>query len=121
MSEKGEKHWHYGKKWNRDVIKKLHKPHPSMQGTNNPSKRQDVKEKLSEKKKQWWKDHPDFAPTVGRKLSKESKLKISRSHIGENNANYGKRWYNNGIQSVMAFECPEGYVLGRLMKGSRNG
>ena len=26
----------------------------------------------------------------------------------------GKHWYNNGIKNVQAFECPEGFVPGRL-------
>lgn len=26
----------------------------------------------------------------------------------------GRKWYNNGIKNVMAYECPEGYVHGRL-------
>ena len=26
----------------------------------------------------------------------------------------GKHWYNNGVTQVQAFECPEGFVLGRL-------
>ena len=29
-------------------------------------------------------------------------------------SNRGKRWYNNGTDSVMAFECPDGYVKGRI-------
>lgn len=24
-------------------------------------------------------------------------------------------WYNNGIKNTRAYECPEGYVLGRLI------
>jgi hypothetical protein len=27
----------------------------------------------------------------------------------------GQHWYNNGITSTLAFECPEGFVKGRLM------
>ena len=30
-------------------------------------------------------------------------------------SNNGQHWYNNGEVSVMAFECPEGFKLGRLM------
>lgn len=53
---------------------------------------------------------------------------------GEKNPNYGKRhpglnkgdprlgaqtigkhWYNNGTDNILAYECPEGYVKGRLV------
>lgn len=56
---------------------------------------------------------------------------------GKNNPNYGNNWtdemkqqmsekkkglkaYNNGVICVMARECPEGFVLGRLKKGGIN-
>lgn len=25
-----------------------------------------------------------------------------------------RKWFNNGIKSIMSFECPEGYVAGRI-------
>ena len=45
----------------------------------------------------------------GKKMSEEAKLKI-----GE----YGKmsHWFNNGIITVRAKSCPEGFVRGRLKK-----
>ena len=121
MSESGEKHWHYGKHWSKEVRKKFHKPHPSVSGENSPSKRPEVRKKLSEKHKEWWKEHPDFHTTKGQPCKQETKLKISRANYGSNNANYGKRWYNDGVKSVMAYECPDGFTLGRLMKGKING
>ena len=24
------------------------------------------------------------------------------------------KWYNDGVNNIMAFECPEGYVIGRI-------
>lgn len=29
-------------------------------------------------------------------------------------AHKGRKWFNNGIRSVLSFECPEGYVAGRI-------
>jgi len=117
LSERGKKHWHYGKKWSDEVIAKLHKPHPSICGENNPSKRSDVKKKLSERKKEWHKLHPDFKPTLGKVCSDDTKQKISKANSGVNNGNYGKHWYNNGVNMVIAVDCPEGYVKGRLKHG----
>ena len=75
----------------------------------------------------------------GRKLSDEHKQKLSEAWLGENNPNYGKHlseetkmklsistsaqmkkqnlnrhWYNNGMKNVFRYECPEGFVEGRL-------
>ena len=32
--------------------------------------------------------------------------------IGKNN---GKHWYNNGVESILVYECPEGFQPGRLI------
>lgn len=64
-------------------------------------------------------------------FSEEWKAKLSAANKGEKNPMYGKHhsdetkarmsasgkgrhWYNNGNVSTMAFECPEGFVPGRL-------
>lgn len=46
---------------------------------------------------------------LGYKHTKESKLKISEGQIG-------KHWYNNGTVNKFAYECPEGFVPGKLSK-----
>ena len=43
----------------------------------------------------------------GKQNSKETRKKISE-------ANRGRRWFNNGEISIMRFECPDGFVPGRL-------
>lgn len=43
----------------------------------------------------------------GLKMDDDFRRKNSESHKG-------KRWYNNGITSVLTRECPEGFKLGRL-------
>ena len=47
----------------------------------------------------------------GKHLSDETKKKISASKKGRH---LGKYWYNNGVISVLARECPNGFVKGRI-------
>jgi len=35
---------------------------------------------------------------------------------GEKNHNSGKHWYNDGVKNVYDFECPDGFVSGRLKR-----
>lgn len=52
------------------------------------------------------------AAQKGRKLSEETKAKMSAAKKGCK----GRRWYNNGIRSVLTYKCPAGYVPGRIYK-----
>lgn len=55
----------------------------------------------------------------GKTLSEEHKAKISASRKGKLTGNTnvrGKHWFNNGVTSTMAFECPEGYKPGRIYR-----
>lgn len=45
----------------------------------------------------------------GRNLSEETRKKMSKTHRG-------KHWFNNGEKELYAFECPEGFVPGRMKK-----
>jgi hypothetical protein len=49
-------------------------------------------------------------------LSVETRKKTSKKLKGENNPNYGKRWWNDGKgKCKMSVECPgEGWVLGNI-------
>jgi hypothetical protein len=54
--------------------------------------------------------------------SSESKKKISKATIGENNHCYGKKCYNNGIKNRFFYpdeEIPKGYILGVDMETSQ--
>ena len=56
----------------------------------------ETKRKMSEAKK-------------GKHLSEEHKRKMGEAHKG-------KHWYNNGVKSILAKTCPEGFVKGRIKK-----
>ena len=49
----------------------------------------------------------------GKHLSKETKKKLSLN-------SKGRKWFNNGVISIMRFECPEGFVEGRLPRTKEN-
>ena len=60
----------------------------------------------------------------GKHHSAETRQKLSESHKGKylsvetrkkmSEAHKGKHWYNNGVKSILAKTCPEGFVPGRL-------
>ena len=49
-----------------------------------------------------------------KKLSDETRLKISKGNTGLNNWTKGCFWFNNGIRNVRAKECPDGFVKGKI-------
>ena len=47
--------------------------------------------------------------------SEETLIKMSKIHKGRRTKGAtGMHWYNNGIVNNLAYECPEGFVEGRL-------
>lgn len=56
---------------------------------------------------------------TGSLIPEQIKEKIRKSCLnknkGELNGNYGKGWFTNGTDNIMAFECPEGYYKGRTL------
>ena len=60
----------------------------------------------------------------GKYLSAETRKKISEARKGKHRsaetskkiaeARKGNHWYNNGVKSILAKTCPEGFVQGRL-------
>lgn len=63
---------------------------------------EDFREKCSKRQK-------GKTPCKGRKSTEESKKKMSKSHKG-------RKHFNNGVISVMTYECPEGFVPGRIYR-----
>lgn len=50
----------------------------------------------------------------GKHLSEEAKRKIGEKHKGLK-PTLGRKWYTNGIECVIADECPEGFWPGRIL------
>ena len=67
---------------------------------------EESKKKMSEAKKgkHLGKDNSFY----GKHHSEESKKKMSE-------ANKGRHWYNNGKENRFCFECPDGFVPGKLL------
>lgn len=94
-------------------------------GENNPMYgthlSEEEKKYLSELRKQWrWSEEVKqkiSKSRMGFKPNSESVSKMALTKIG-NTYNKGRHWYNNGTKQIMAYECPEGYVSGKLYGNS---
>lgn len=93
-ANKGENHPFYGKHLSEEIKKKISDSQKGKQLS------EEHKNKISENSAKYWQ---------GKQLSEETKKKMSESHKC-------RHWYNNGKISIMAKECPEGFVKGQLCK-----
>lgn len=82
-----------GKHRSEETKKKMSEAHKGLKLS------EETKKKMSEAKK-------------GKTFSEEHRKKLSEANKG----NTGMHWYNNGIAQMQAYECPEGFVKGRLSK-----
>ena len=82
----------YGKHHSDEIKKRIS---TTMKGK---PKSEDTRNKMSEAKKN---------------MSEETKKKLSEVRKGNTNVR-GKHWYNNGKISKRAYECPPGFVPGRI-------
>ena len=56
----------------------------------------------------------------GKSLSAETRKKISKARKGKPSCAKGTNWYNNGVKSIRAKTCPEGFVPGRIVCNKRS-
>lgn len=70
---------------------------------------EDTKKKMSEVKK--GKQVGENNPMYGKHHSEETRRKISEANRINS---IGKHWYNNGKISKRAYECPDGFIPGRI-------
>ena len=93
-----------GKHHSEDTRRKMSESH------NGHSVSEETRRKISEAKK----GKPSHMK--GKHHSEESLRKMSESHKGHppTKGSKGMHWYNNGKVNAYAYECPEGFVKGRL-------
>lgn len=48
----------------------------------------------------------------GKPCSEYVKKCLTESNSGNKNGNFGKHWWTNGVENIIAEECPEGFVKG---------
>lgn len=89
--------------WNKGLV--------GVQCTSDETKE---KQRLASKKR--WEDEDyrikNIESRTGLKRSDDFKNKQSENAKGNTNVR-GMHWYNNGINEIRAYECPEGYIPGR--------
>ena len=88
----------------------ISKNHHDVSGSKNPMyghrHTEESKRMMSEKQRN----------RVHQRMSEETKRKLSEKRKGSANPCYGKHPYNNGIKTIFAFSCPDGFVSGILKK-----
>ena len=97
-----------GKKMSEETKKKIaeaHKGKPS--GNKGKHFSEETKKKMSEEHK------GEKNYNYGKKMPEEQKKKIREAQKGNKN-NLGTHWYNNCEISIRAYECPPGFVPGRI-------
>ena len=101
---------------------------------------EETRKKMSESRK--GENHPMFGKHLstehrknlsealkGKYLSAETRKKLSEARKGKHRsaetskkiaeARKGNHWYNNGVKSILAKTCPEGFVPGRLKQHTK--
>ena len=83
----------YGKKHSVETINKMSEAHKNIS--------EETRKKMSEAKK-------------GKHVSEETRNKMSEAKKGNTNTK-GMHWFNNGKENKLCYECPDGFVPGKLL------
>ena len=116
-----------GMYWNRppeELIFLTVGEHTSLhdEGEHNPNYGKQLSEKTRTKMSEAWSYDKHFTEETkkkiseaikGRCFSEEHRKKLSEAAKGKHK---GMHWYNNGKECKFCFECPEGFVPGRIKK-----
>ena len=101
---KGKQAWNKGKSPSEETRRKMSEAKKGKQLS------AEHKKKIGEKSK-------GRRPMLGKHHTEDTKKKMSKAqkgkHIG-NTASKGMHWYNNGKENKFCFECPDGFVSGRI-------
>ena len=87
------------------IIKALEKKSTSNSNLVTHVNKSDFKQNLSKK-------------SCNRIQNKETNYFYAKLHK-ENHPSYGKKWFNNGIKNVLAYDCPEEFKPGLLRKKNK--
>ena len=107
-AKKGDKNPFYGKKHSDEAKKKIGEAKKGNKHALGCKRSEETKKKMSEAMK-------GNKHALGCKRSEETKKKMSEKAKGNTNVK-GKHWFNNGKECKFCFECPEGFVPGRIKK-----
>ena len=92
------------------------------EGEHNPNYGKQLSEETRTKMSEAWSYDKHFTEETkkkiseamkGRPVSEEHRKKLSEAAKGKHK---GMHWYNNGKECKFCFECPEGFVPGRIKK-----
>jgi hypothetical protein len=65
----------------------------------------------------WW---TDGETDIMSEKQPGQNFKPGRTNVKGHDALVGQRWFNNGTEEVLGFECPEGFITGRIYRPRPN-
>ena len=120
----GENNPMYGKYHSTEAKKKNSEAHKGKKHSEESKKKMSESHKGKPKTEEW--KNKIGEAHKGKKRSEETRNRISEAKKGhlvseeqknkQSKAIKGRSWYTNGKVCVMSFECPDGFVPGRIKK-----